>query len=168
SPKSKGLPITQLGLALPDIFLLASLKLFKPFFYVFKFGGYLVAINKGVRRPITNASMFGLISPLENSAKNLFSLGEFFQEYWIAVNEEDASLHPMCNSLLLYNMLYSIDTQILNSKELSEAKKIYELMKEKFNVDLKRPTVGFRVGFAKTVTDRSPRKKVIAELNSDT
>jgi hypothetical protein len=158
------IPLSQLGLPFIDqLFFkyLPRLKflqtLFRKFFYAMVSQKALINFKK-------HCNSLYFLEAHENSFEHCFTMGEAFQEIWLETNKEHIAFQPFGTPLVALGHWQREPDLGLNEKQMSTIDFVTERMYSKFDINLKMPTLGFRVGYPIKMTQRSPRKNVIAKF----
>ncbi|HPI39656.1 MAG TPA: hypothetical protein PLJ21_02560 [Pseudobdellovibrionaceae bacterium] len=159
-----GIPIHQLGLNVLDVFMFTLMKKIKFLRYLTRWGLSWVIQKKSIVRPLRQASLFAYLSTSEQTYKSNFNLGRLFQKVWLESQRREMGFQPFCGHLLAYYELCEFKEYNLNLDQKKEINSVAEQFQNKWNLNLKNPLFGFRIGYPKKPGTLSPRKSILRSL----
>lgn len=164
SDNNLGIPFYQLGVGLPEILMLKTLKVFRFLRGVLRLGFTSEIAKQSIRKPLLGAPSYFYLVGSGYSLEAFFYLGATVQRIWLAAQERGLGFQPLEGHLLAYSALrMSEPSKSLDLYQESQIKSIH-LVAEKYiqywGIDLREPLFGFRLGYPLAEAKISARKSV--------
>lgn len=162
------IPLSQLGAGKVDQTFLALLKRFPGLRAILEWGPAHMISRKAVDLPLKNCAAVGVLQVESGSEGQCFEMGRLFQELWVEFNRSQVSFQPI--GLPLIALAYWHGDQLkYGATPWKEdlVKSVTQEFAQRFHLDLKRPTLGFRVGFPTQARLQSPRGRIAISLNQE-
>lgn len=152
---------SQLGVSYFDQL---NLKVIKKFISIgsmaMNMGMSALPVMKSTRRFVMNCQQTIFIQVEEISFKNCFELGRCFQQLWLTATTHNVSFQPNGNALIALGHWLNSETIKLSRRHIAKVIEATETFNRKFGLDLKKPVMGFRIGFSDERMERSLRKPI--------
>lgn len=153
-----GIPITALGVGLDGQIAVTLLKNHPTFRKLLNWGLSQVFADGSIAKPLTHSGHFIYLSAEQNNVESYFNLGRMIQRIWLSAHESGLALQPFCGHLIAYHWLQKNNTHEYSKKHEDMLLKVQEKFLHSWNIDLRAPLFGFRLGYPIKMGEISPRK----------
>lgn len=155
------IPSTQLGISYFDQWFLRALRKFPGTGkMLMKMGLAKIPVMKSTLRFVNNCQMVVFIQAPENDFSSSYKLGRCFQRLWIHCSDSGVAFQPNGNALIALGQWLTPEKVKLTISLISAVEEATEIFKAQFDFDLKKPVMGFRLGYSDERIERSPRKSI--------
>lgn len=165
------IPLKQLGLSLPDQWLLRFFRRFPSMQILFRFGFDVIPIYKAVHILGRHCDRICFLeTKLLGDAgdfKRAFELGRCFQELWLEANKQGVALQPLGHPFIALAYWREDSTLELTEKQKRSIESVTSELQRHFDIDLKQLVLGFRIGYSNANTESSSRRDVFVERRAD-
>lgn len=164
-----GIPAEQLGIS---FFEQKLLKLTKKFFgaslFIFKAGLYRLSVKKNVTDLLENCDRIFFLQAKNIDFKNCFEMGLCFQEVWLQINNTGVAFQPIGSFFIPLGYWHDPARYQFNPEQMELLQQVTMNCKALFSIDLKKPTMAFRIGLCdKQQVGKSLRKPVVAQFKKN-
>lgn len=156
------IPVSQLGIGKSDQ---ASMRMLArhPSLHGFLrkiFFHHLVAKQalEGFRK---NCDRIYFLQAPENGFEACFELGRVFQEIWLETERANVGFQPLGIPLLALGHWQGEPDLGLSASQIKDIELATTRIRERYAMDLRLPTIGFRVGYPTREAEKAPRKDLI-------
>ncbi len=169
SSGSDKIPEYQLGISPADQAILKLLKQFPVLQFLLKLGFHRHPVKKIIQDSVTCCERICFLQGNDLSVEECFQLGQCFQEIWLETNKNGVSFQPIGNPLIALGYWNDPSAFSFKKKQQKTLIHITENFSTSYHIDLKKPTLGFRIGWPEAPSRNGVRKELIAKkisLNS--
>lgn len=159
------IPINQLGLNLLDQSLFKLIKLLP------RLGHLLIksifgrnSLKKQINRFVNDCHLIIFLQAKSSGFVPCYELGRCLQEIWLTAQSHGVSMQPNGNGFVALS--YWQNEQIFNKQQAEMIKQTTTEFSADFEIDLKLPHLGFRLGIPARQALQSPRKTLTASFFS--
>lgn len=153
-----GLALKSLGAPLPSQWFLLLLRRFRWLHFLTHLGVGAIMAYIGGYFLIVRSGAVGVLSVPSDSPLNWFRLGMAFQKVWLSSLDEGLAFQPIGTPLLVYSSVAARDNKHFSPRDHAELQEISKGMLNRFQIDLGKPCILFRVGKTSKVVPDSLRK----------
>lgn len=166
--KSRKIPASQLGASKIDQALLQAMKRWPVLRAAFQTPLVEIPVRRALREFHRGSSclMFLELSSSRSQLKQedefraLFELGECFQTIWLEANRRGVSLQPLGLPLVVLGLWRDPGSFSFSLADKAALERVTDEFREKFQLNLKNPVIGFRLGKTLELAPRAPRDEV--------
>lgn len=159
------IPVSQLGINKADQIFFKLLKNFKTLQYLVRKVFFHLIVPKVLSGFSKNCDCIFVLQANSSSAKDAIEFGKAFQELWIMINKDKIAFQPLGTTLVALGYWLKEPLVEFTSYEKKVIEKVTEYFLKTYFIDLKKPTMIFRLGYPKKTHGRAPRKKIIPQLS---
>lgn len=159
------IPSSQLGVPFMDVLLLRTLKLFPKLTALFKWGLHQIASRKSLANYIKHSDRLFFIQAKANDFQCCFDLGSCFQEIWLQANKNGVAFQPLGLPLIPLAYWNHPNALVFTQNEKNMIEQLTDDLSKKFEMNLRLPMMGLRMGYPNKVPQKSPRKEIIGKVN---
>ena len=165
-PKDQvGIPASQLGIPKIDQILLRLMQKSLGFWlFILKLGFAQISIYKGTVNFFKNSAEIYFLQTHFFNFENAFELGLCFQQIWLKVNSAQLAFQPNGNGLIALGYWTTPEKYNFSKHEIALVQKTTQMYKDQLAIDLKKPVLGFRIGWPERDAEKTPRKPLIGKL----
>lgn len=161
---SRKIPASQLGVEGFDLLFLRLMHRYPALRTILSMGGSEIVARKTVPRLLRASSGVWFLQAEVKSNAAVFNLGRCFQELWLVVNDYGYSFQPIGLPLVALSYWSGDSCGIGQSPaQTGVLREVTEVLREKFDLDLKELVLGFRFGATKLSQSVSSRLSPRAE-----
>jgi hypothetical protein len=154
------IPVSQLGMNKVDQIFFKLVKKSKALQYLVRKVLYRLIVPKVLSGFSTNCDRLFVLQAKSSDAKDSFELGKAFQDLWIMINKEAIAFQPLGTPLVALGYWLKEPLVEFKPKEKETIEKVTEHFMNTYSIDLKKPTMVFRVGYPTESHGQAPRKSL--------
>lgn len=166
STGSDKIPEYQLGISRVDRAILKLLKQVPVLQFFLKLGFHKHPVKKIIQDSVTYSDRICFLQGNDLSIEDCFQLGQCFQEIWLETNKNGVSFQPIGNPLIALGYWNDPSAFSFKKKQQKILIQLTENFLSSYQIDLKKPTLGFRIGLPESPSRIGVRKELIAKKNS--
>lgn len=160
-----GIPVNQLGVPKVDQILLRLMqKSLGLWLFLLKLGFAQISVYKGTVNFFKKSTEIYFLQTHLFNFENAFELGLCFQQIWLKVNSAQLAFQPNGNSLIALGYWTTPEKYNFSKYEIELTEKTTQSYKEELAIDLKKPVLGFRIGWPERRSEKTPRKPLAGKL----
>ncbi len=166
---SDKIPDYQLGISRLDQAILKVLKQVPVLQFFLKLGFHQLPVKKIIKDSVTYSERICFLQGDNLSIEDCFHLGQCFQEIWLETNKNGVSFQPIGNPLIALGYWNDPSVFSFKKKQQKTLIQLTENFLSNYHIDLKKPTLGFRIGWPEAPSRKGVRKDLVAKkisLNS--
>lgn len=160
------IPVSQLGISKIDRLVLQALRSWPFARRVFCTPVVEIPVRRAVRDFCWDCERVVFLEAVfDEKNKNdeflaLIELGECFQMIWLEASRQGVSFQPLGLPLIVLGYWRDRGIFSFSDNEISALELATNEFREKFDIDLKRPVLGFRLGKTMKLAERAPRSEI--------
>jgi len=161
------IPAMQLGINFAERTLLRIIQKFPALGCSFRLGLHVLPAYKGTMNFLNYCDRVYLLQAKDNCFESCVRFGEYFQELWLEVNRHSTSFQPLGAPLIALAYWENPEAYGFSKSQKRSIEFLTECFRTQFEIDLKKLTIGFRIGLPIRQAAKSPRKDLLGRYNSE-
>ena len=161
------IPASQLGIPFLLSLFLRTLRSFPQLNVVFKLGFLHVASKKALENYIKRSDRLFFIQAINNDFECCYELGKCFQEIWLSCNQAGLGFQPFGLPLIPLTFWNHNGALKFTAAEPKKLEAVTSELANKFQMNLKCPMMGLRIGIPTQDAKQTLRKEITGKHNSE-
>ncbi len=157
------IPVDQLGLNTFDQFFFKKLNKSPWLQNILIKYLYPLILQKSLVGFSNHCDKIFILQARSNSAADILMLGYTFQNLWLQINKKGIGFQPLGTPLVALGYWTQIEQVKFTSEQAKSVENTTDLFLKKYNIDLKLPTMAFRLGYITKEHGQAPRKNIFIQ-----